>query len=70
MARAYWNGEEMAGDDGAARPKTERGASRKGKRGGGNGERLAERIKYRYDNHTLSRLWSRSGECGAAPSRT
>jgi hypothetical protein len=45
---------EWRGDGGlgrAGRPKTERGACRKGKQGWWECERLAERIKYRYDNH-------------------
>ena len=36
----------------AGRTKTEERASRKGKRGAGWGEKLAWRIKYRYDNRT------------------
>ena len=52
MAQAYWSGEEMPGDGRRGDPKRRGVRPGKGSRGGGNGERLAERIKYRYDNHT------------------
>jgi hypothetical protein len=51
LARAYWNGEEVAGDGGRGDPKRRGVRPGRGSRVGGNGEGLAERIKYRYDNH-------------------
>jgi hypothetical protein len=43
---------ELSAGEAAGGPKGRERSAGMGRRGGGNGERLAWRIKYRYDNRT------------------